>query len=124
MLISLVRRPEELLGSYGTIPEVPLCSDSRAEILVFEFDFFDGEEERGDRFERDFLVPMNDLCGTLLGYGDVDYVDAEHCKRLLPWLAEKLGAPGLTSEEREFCERLRDFADEAVALGTGVVVEF
>ena len=72
--------------------------------------------------DGDFCDPINELCGTLLDYGDIDYFDAEQCKMLVSWINQRL---------RWECERpllrlyavLLEYAEQAIALGTGVVVE-
>ena len=124
MLISLIRQPENLDSSYGGIPSIPFEPDERADFYIFDFDFFDDDDETYlDYFEIEFLAPINRLCETLLDYGDVDYIDAEHCAKLTEWIVAKLESHNLTDHERCFFETLLEYAREAVLLGTGVVVE-
>lgn len=72
--------------------------------------------------DQDFVDPINDLCGTLLDDGDVDFFDANQCELLAGWLEERIGR---LSDCRlaELYRILLEYANQAVSLGTGMVIE-
>lgn len=97
---------------YGDIPTDLL--DNEAETYMFDWDDMLIMLE-------DFRTPINDLCDTLFDMGDVDYLPANKCTLIIPWLESRLD----TCEGRlyDLYSKLLDYAQRAVELDTGVVVE-
>lgn len=100
---------------YGDVPEIPENSEGRVEIYA-------PDEELRQTLLEQFVLPVNNVCGTCLDNGDVDFFDKEKCVKLAKWLEEQL-AGELDPRLREPYGKLLEFARRAVELGTGVVVE-
>jgi len=100
---------------YGDIPEVDADDPTKAETYVFGW-------EDMLLIVDDFSGPINALCGTLFDLGDVDWFDAEKCVTLRGWLRGRLGGD-LAPRARELYTVLLDYANRAIDLGTGVVVD-
>jgi len=100
---------------YGRIPECPVPADDTVDVFYLEesdLTFLMGELEE----------PVNKLCGTLLGIGDVDFFDASQSKLLAGWLEER-EKEHLSGRQRLVYGTLLKYSREAERLGTGVVVE-
>lgn len=66
--------------------------------------------------------PVNEQCGTWLNYNDEDYFDKAKCILLKSWLEKRL--PDVSNEQlKSLYGKLLEFANRAIELGTGVVVE-
>ena len=61
---------------YGCIP----CpkDGSGSEVEVYQL-----QESDSPLLEANFLEPVDALCDALLDYGDIDFFDADKCKKLL-----------------------------------------
>lgn len=105
---------------YGGEPDVPeLLPDPRVE--KYDFDF--GTNLATWRhFKDDFVIPVNGSCGSLLDLGDYDYFDIEKCAKLRSWLEKRLAADVPDSFKPAY-EKLLDYASQAIALKTGVLVQ-
>ena len=115
-MFSLVLQPDKL-RTYGDIPDVPNKSDETAETYRFL------EEGDFDLLDQYFIDEVNKLTGTLLDYGDVDYLNEQRCKQLLPWLNQQLDRQDLPPRLISIYQLLKDLAERAIDLGTGVVIE-
>lgn len=104
------------VGHCGYIPDVPLHSNERVEIYSFDLDLW-------LLIDKDFIDPVNNLCGTLLDNGDIDFFDARQCRLLAGWLEARLEQP-IDSRLADLYRKLADFARRAIEYGTGVVIEF
>lgn len=71
----------------------------------------------------EFVDPINELCGTLFDYGDIDYFDLDNCKKLKTWLEIRLTKP-VSELQSEFYHDLLDYVTRAIEYKTGVVLEF
>lgn len=118
MYIILILKPSLIRRHYGRIPETSDAPADAYELCSFAIDPFD----YFDLIDKDFVCPVDELCGALLDVGDVDYLDARQCELLVPWLAERLKRP-CAYPLNEFYPKLLNFAQRAAKLGTGVVVE-
>lgn len=103
------------LPYYGNMPDTPVEPDDSYELYKIDWD-----DARA--LDEDFADPINDLCDSLIGLYDVDYFDAKQCLKLRAWLVERLKRP-CTGRLRELYTVLLDYANRAIELGTGVVVE-
>jgi hypothetical protein len=114
MAFSLVKSFDNI-GFYGRIPE-PLPG--------YESNFEEWPLSQSDLIllNDDFVDPVNDLCGTLLDYGDVDFFNTAQCEILKCWLENRI-AKQCDCRLSVMYEKLLEFADRAIELGTGVVVE-
>ena len=117
MYFQLIKTLDGVVGYYGDIPEY--TEEGYSEKTVYHR--IETEEER-DLLLEDFVDPINELCGTLLDYSDVDWFDPESCVKLKGWLEERLQSP-CEDRLRVLYTVLLDFADRAIELDTGVVVE-
>lgn len=99
-------------------PDVPeVLPDSRIEVFDFCIDF-----NNRDAFEADFISPVDKLCGALIDFDEVEFLNASQCKLLKDWLENKLMGkvnPIFVSVYRKFLE----FVTLAVELKTGVDIE-
>ena len=102
---------------YGDIPEISLYPDK-----FEEHQFGDAEKELDWYLDEHFAMPVNELCDSLLGYGDVDYLDAKKCRKLIPWLEENIKKETKT-EVIDIYNKLKEFANRAVDLSTGIIIE-
>ena len=118
MYIALILNLSLINRYYGRIPETSDAPANSYELHYFTFNPFD----YFDLIDTDFVNPVNELCGALLDIGDVDYLDAQQCSILVPWLVKRL-TQACPHPLDEFYTKLLDFAQRAVELGTGVVVE-
>ena len=121
MLISLIIHPENL-SYYGDIPEPPMQSDGNAEVYFPKLQPFDDLDTLWPVLYDDFIVPIMDPCDMVLSLSDIDYFDTEHCKLLAAWLSERMKRPAPPILQ-DFYEKLLEYAERAIELGTGVVVE-
>lgn len=114
MAFSLVKSLNHV-SYYGNIPE-PLPG------YESDFDEFRLEQDDLILLNDDFVDPINETCGTLLDYGDIDYFDASQCKELCMWLEDRLGKD-CDDRLAVLYRKLHEYAIKAVELGTGLVVE-
>ena len=70
----------------------------------------------------DDINDINNTCGALLGYGDLDYFNASKCAKLEKWIEERLHKP-LVPRYKEILETLKDYCHRAVELNTGVMID-
>lgn len=109
----------EHAGWYGNIPwqgdDMP---DSAIESV-----YYSPDDMWDDLKSTEFVDPINELCGTLFDYGDIDYFDTANCVKLKAWLENRLKRP-TTGAQYEFYTALLDYATRAIGYGTGVVLEF
>lgn len=103
------------LDYYGHIPVIPYPPDSRVEVFYFE-------DEENDLLLEDFVFPINQVCGTLLDDGDLDYFDKSKCPILKSWLEERLTVVSNDTLANLY-RKLLEFATKAIELETGIVVE-
>lgn len=106
---------------YGYIPEVGDYPDKFEEYTVIDEDDEDGDELDW-YLDEHFAMPVNKLCDSLLGYGDVDYLDAKKCKKLIPWLEENVKKES-NAKVIDIYNKLHEFAKRAVDLNTGIIIE-
>ena len=99
---------------YGDIPVTASASQS-----AYEGYGISSADE--DLLMEDFVDQVNDLCGTFLDYGDIDYFDSAKCIKLKSWLESRLEQP-CHLRLRELYVVLLGYAMRAIELGTGVVV--
>ena len=118
MFLVLILNLSLIRHYYGNIPEFSDAPPEAYELHRLDFpptDFI-------DVIDLEFAFPVNDMCDALLGPGDVDYLDARQCELLVPWLAKRLAQP-CPYPLNELYPKLLEFAQRAVELGTGVVVD-
>lgn len=101
---------------YGDIPLVENYPNKYEEFSFSD----DGIDEY---LGESFAVPVNKECGCLLGYGDVDYLNAEKCKKLIPWIEKNIDT-FVNPKGKEAVEKILVFAKRAVELNTGIIIEF
>ena len=116
MDIMLVLTLDGIEKYYGDIPEVGDYPDKYEEASFYE----DGLDDL--YLDEHFALPVNELCGSILGYGDVDYLDANKCKKLISWLEENTKKES-NAKVVEIYNKLKEFAKRAVDLNTGIIIE-
>ena len=117
MFFRLIKTSEGVQSFYGEIPQYMEEDYAKyTEIYPIESD-----EDR-DLLLEDFMNPINDLCGTLLDYGDVDWFGVENCKKLKAWLIDRMRRP-CNERLRILYTALLGYAVRAIEYDTGVVVE-
>lgn len=99
----------------GKIPNTPFPPDPR----IKEFPL---NEQDCELLCEDFVDSINVYCDTLLDDGDVDYFDKAKCLLLKSRIEKRL--PSVSNERlKSLYGKLLEFANRAIELGTGVVVE-
>lgn len=99
---------------YGDVPEATSVTESQVESKLYGFD-------ADWQASSDFAMKINDACDTVLDISDVDFFDVKKCKELVKLLD---GPIAITDKVLvEFAHDLRDAAQRAIELGTGIVVE-
>ena len=116
MDIMLVLTLDGIEKYYGDIPEVDDYPDKYEEASFYE----DGLDDL--YLDEHFAMPVNELCGSILGYGDVDYLDAKKCKILISWLEENTKKES-NAKVVDIYNKLKEFAKRAVDLNTGIIIE-
>lgn len=106
---------DNVTSYYGNIPSRPMQSDEHVELYRMR------ESDR-DPMDEDFTDPVNRVCGTTLGYGDVDFLDPRQCRLLAAWLKTRLTQP-ITPRLAEIYRHLLDYAQRATQYNTGIVIE-
>ena len=104
----------EGLTYYGNIPNVPELPDDRVEVYDISWD-------DAELFDDD-LDDLNHSCNSILDFYDVDYFDADKCKLLKKWLLLRIDKK-TDNRYRELLEILIRYAERAIELNTGVVIE-
>jgi len=101
---------------YGDVPCLPVEYDAT------QGERFIGEEADSWLLLDDFVPQLDGLCQNDLDYGDVDYFDADKCRILKDWLIERKNRI-LTARLQVLYQILEGYVDEALEIGTGVVIE-
>ncbi len=104
----------EGVSYYGDIPEVHGLPESQVDSSCYCFDVELEELQR-------FADQVDEACGALIDVFDEDYFDAEKCKKLVG-LLDALNCTGNESMDA-FIADLRRCAQQAIKLGTGIVLE-
>lgn len=102
---------------WHSIPQRVGCPESQVETYPLSF------ETDVELLDDNLVDPVNQLCDSLLGYGDVDFLDAKQCRLLAGWLEAQLEQRQLTPRLTELYRKLDDFARRAVKYNTGVVID-
>lgn len=102
---------------YGYIPFFEVGDENPQRIESYEL-----TEEDEDLLDEDFVIPVNDLCGSLIGPTDVDYLNAEQCKLMLGWLEQRLRET-VNPRLETIYRKLIEFARKAIELNTGIVFD-
>lgn len=102
------------LKYYGNIPEKPENSSGMIEEYALSSDDI-------KLFIKD-IDSLDVACNALLDLGDVDYFNAEKCRKLIEWIRERFKQP-VSARYREILETLMGYCERAIELNTGVVIE-
>lgn len=103
------------VGYYGYIP-FPTPQSKK------NFEKYYLEEGDGDLLDEDFVDSIDAVCNALVDVGDVDYLNAEQCKILREWIADRL-TRSCADRLKVLYAKLDEYAARAIELGTGVVIE-
>lgn len=97
---------------------IPDYDEEKAE--TYRFNVYDNDE-----FCKDFCYGYEVDKGTIqtLDYGDVEFFNAKHCKRLKKNIEERLKHPA-KPRIKELYLVLLDYVSRAAELNTGVIIEF
>ena len=107
---------------YGDIPEIYGHPNNYEEYVAIDEDYKNDENDLDWYLDEHFAIPVNELCDSLLGYGDVDYLDADKCKKLIPWLEESIKKES-NGKVIDTYNKLKEFAKRAIDLNTGIIIE-
>jgi hypothetical protein len=99
------------------MPKIPKDREGCVEIYRF-----DVTREHWDLLLDDFIDPVCDLCEALIDIGDVDFLNADKCKKLKGWLEERLQRD-VPETFKPIYEKLLEFSSRAIELNTGVEIE-
>ena len=116
MIFALVIKADRFEYTYGKIPNVGHETNDAAEIFELEDDDY-------DLLDPEFIEAAYEVCGALLDFSDVDYLDAQQCALLQGWLDSRLKSP-LEPRLQTLYGKLSEFTQRAQSLGTGVLIEF
>ena len=99
---------------YGDVPEASSLPETQVESTLYSYD-------ADWHAITDFAMKVNDACSTTLDISDVDFFDVQKCSELVKLLNSSV----LTHDDvlARFATDLRDAAQRAIDLGTGIVVE-
>lgn len=104
------------LKYYGYIPEMP--EDRAGRVEIYKFD----SKTYRDLINKDFVDSVNAACDSLLDISDVDFFDSEKCVKLKSWLENRL-AKDIDPLLFSLYGKLLEFANKAIELNTGVVIQ-
>ena len=116
MFFALVIEPDQFKYTYGRIPNVGRKTRDVAEV-------FELEDDDWDLLDPEFTGAAYRICGALLDFSDIDYLDAQQCALLQGWLDSRL-QDSLEPRLQTLYGKLLEFTRRAQELGTGVVIEF
>ena len=105
------------LEYYGYMPKIPKDREGRVEIYRF-----DVTREHWSLLLDDFIDPVCNLCEALIDIGDVDFLNADKCKKLKGWLEKRLQRD-VPETFKPIYEKLLEFSSRAIELNTGVEIE-
>lgn len=115
MKFELIKNPKDM-EMYGDIPCLPL------EYTFDEGERFEGEESDAWLLLEYFVPEIDYIIENDLDFGDVDYFDKNKCEKIKEWIESKKGNSTQTRLVYLY-NVLGKFIDEAIRLGTGVVIE-
>lgn len=75
-----------------------------------------------DWFLDNMVDKINATCDTLLDDGDVDFIDAENCKKLVGMI-KSLPSNFIPLESQKAMDVLADYAQRAIEYNTGIEIE-
>ena len=120
MILTLYRDLGKVEHWYGKIPgDGPFETDNVS--VLFTSEDCDMDED-WEAYETCFCDPVNAICDSLLGMYEYDFLNAEQCKKLVPWLDEQIGHPN----DKRFLpmyKELKDYALKAIEYNTGIGIE-
>lgn len=106
---------DKVTSYYGPIPQADYGPNSHSEV-------YEMRAEDRDPLDEDFTDAVNAACGTVLGYGDVDFLIPRQCQLLTEWIADRLQKP-ITPRLAEIYHHFDDYARRAVEYNTGMIIE-
>lgn len=122
MWIGLIKNPALMRDTYQGVPEMPVESDESADIYQTIINPIMNVEDDWPMLESDFVTPIDDYLGLDLDIGSNAFFDVAKCEKMVTWLKKRLEGD-VPSRMLDFYEKLLEYCERAVKLGTGVVVE-
>lgn len=122
MWIGLIKNPALMKDTYQGVPEMPFESDANADIYQTIVNPIMNVEDDWPLLEGDFVTPIDDYLGLDLDIGSNAFFDVATCEKMVTWLKARL-EKDVPSRLLDFYEKLLEYCERAVKLGTGVVVE-
>lgn len=104
----------EGIRMYGPIPDLGSGWPDKVEEYYVD--------DKDDWFLDHMAERINAACGTLLDDGDVDFINAESCAELMNML-HQLPDQFIPPDFSEPIAVLKNFAERAIAYGTGISIE-
>ena len=87
MYIALITDLSGISRFYRYIPEIANTPKNAVERYELGFN----PDDIAALFDQEFAQPVDEICDALVDRGgDIDYLNAEQCRLLAPWLEEKL----------------------------------
>ena len=121
MILMLYHDLSKVKYWYGPVPgDGPVETDNVSVLYTSEDCYMD--DETYPAYYDNVFGPINDVCGSDLDNFDYDYLSAEQCKKLVPWLDKQIANP----KDKRFLplyKELRDYAKKAIEYNTGIGIE-
>ncbi|MFR0558393.1 hypothetical protein ACLUWO_05835 [Pseudoscardovia radai] len=120
MILSLYHDLSKVKKWYVNIPaDDPVDTDNVTVLYTSEDCDMD---EDWEAYEKCFFLPVDKLCNALLEMYEYDFLNAEQCKKLVPWLDKQIRHPN----DKRFLpmyKELKDYALKAIEYNTGIGIE-
>ena len=97
---------------YGDMPVIPMGNDPRVE--KYELSYEDLDLMMG------IVDDLDNACNGLLDLGDVDYFIGEKLVALNKWL--EINCNSENQKLNTLLLKLKEFVEQAISLGTGVII--
>lgn len=102
------------IGQFGSIYDLETCTADTVEEYVID--------DKDDWFLENMVDRINAACGTLLDYGDYDYIAADKCRDLIKTI-DDLPDDFVPVDHEQLMLTLREYAARAIQYNTGLSIE-
>lgn len=120
MIITLFLDLKKVTHWYGGRPDAAPVDSDNTRTFCSEPDFDD--DTYWPLLDKYFVNQVDILCDAIIDYCDPDYLNAEQCRKLSQWLDGQIADPPDTRLPPLY-RKIKEYADAAVRLGTGIIVE-
>lgn len=115
VILQLILTFDGINKYYGKIPEMFNHTNNYEEYILVD------ENMDDSYFDDNFIMPINKICTSLIG-GDVEYLNVEQCKKLVPWIEKNINKFTIT-KGKEIVVKILEYANRAIYLNTGIIID-